>query len=94
MAEGRQELTELELEGVGGAASNLGDLRRYISNSKGERVGIVEVDQIYYYPCSQCGKPTHSGWFGYYCDPCNKRFDKPTRALWTGTEEELKAASL
>ena len=94
MTNGKQELTDLDLEGVGGAGGGIGALRRYISNSKGERVGIVEDDEIYYHPCLKCGKPTHSGWFGYYCDPCNKRYDKPTHVIWFGTEEDLKAASL
>lgn len=93
MTNGKQELTDLEL-GEATAGTSLGDLRRYISNSKGQRIGIVEANGIRYRPCPNCGKPTHSGWFGWYCDPCNKRFDESSYVPWNGTEEELKAASL
>ncbi len=96
MAEQKQVLSEQELDQTTGGESQIkikNKMRIYDRNNNW--IGLRNGDDIEYYPCEKCGRPTHCGTFHrWYCDPCNKNYYSPDTKIWAGTEEELKAASV
>lgn len=94
MAQGKNELTDQELEQAVGAQNISDSTSKYVSNSNGDYVGFYWDNRIMYYPCEKCGKPTHQGFFCWFCDPCDKQYWNPASQIWNGSAEALKAASL
>lgn len=68
-----------------------------IKNARGSECGVRDNMRqiITYRPCPRCGKPMHTDFYTpkWYCDPCNFSEFNPRRETWTGTVEELIAAS-
>lgn len=87
------ELTEAELEQTAGGSDEALE-NDWICNSKAQRVGKITSSGIEYYPCEKCGKPTHQSFIRWYCDPCDKKYWSIDGKHWSGTRDELKAASL
>ncbi len=94
MSDDKLELGDQDLEQTTGAFSPASSARGNINNSRGQIVGKSARGVITYYPCPKCQKPMHAGFFDWYCDPCNYKEFKPKSAVWSGTRDELKAASL
>lgn len=96
MTEQKQALSEHDLEQASGGESLIkikNKMRVY--DNKNRWIGMRSCDDIDYYPCEKCGRPTHCGTFHrWYCDPCNTSYYDPDTKRWNGTEEELKALSL
>ncbi len=89
-----EELDAKDLEkAVGGV---LPANRAEIYNSRGQGMGYKDDDgTIRYCPCEKCGKPMHRGTLAlWYCDPCNDHWREPALKIWSGTQDELSAASL
>ncbi len=99
MTQDKSELTDKDLtQADGGMVTGMPErpTSKTIYNSKNDIVGSQSLinNSITYYPCSKCRKPMHSGWFGWYCDPCNNHEWEAKKEVWTGSVEALKAASL
>ncbi len=94
MADEKLELTDQQLDEACGGKEFV--LPTEIFNSKHQKVGFWPGNgkPIRYVPCDKCGKPMHTGTFGWYCDPCNRRLWSINYYIWKGTEDELKAASV
>ena len=99
MTESKRELTNQELDNACGGDSDItlldiGRATSIVENSKGRRVGEYIDGILYYQPCEVCKKPL---WLNIYKWDCAQgHFETlwPTLVPWTGTEEDLKAASL
>lgn len=93
MTENRCELSDRELDQAAGGFPNDRKIRFY--NSTNELIGYRESNSntIHFVPCDKCGKPMHSGWFGWYCDPCHRHLVFVSHYPWNGTSAELIAAA-
>ncbi len=100
MTQNKRELTNQELDNACGGDSglNIFDLDRAsktVKNSKGRTVGEYIDGILYYQPCNICKKPMWLHIIAWECTVENHSSDTlPSIVPWTGTEEELKAASL
>ncbi len=98
MAENKSELTDKDLtQADGGMVTGMPGrpAAKTIYNAKNDVIGVQLIDDtICYYPCSKCRKPMHSGWFGWYCDPCNNHEWEAKKEVWGGSVDALKDASL
>ncbi len=100
MTQNKSELTDKDLTqadgGMVGGDIPAPETSKSIYNAKHDVVGSQSLtdNSITYYPCSRCRKPMHSGWFGWYCDPCNNHEFSAKEEVWSGSIDDLKAASL
>lgn len=95
MDENKRELAERELnDAAGGNRVQTVGLKESYFNSKNQEVGHKNLPggPILYVPCDKCGRPMHNGWYGWYCDPCNRHLVCINFYEWHGTAEELMNA--
>ncbi len=97
MSEKNYQLSDQELSQTAGGAPSMDSSVKmvYFYNSHDDQIGYRHGvdDYIHYVPCDKCGKPMHNGWFGWYCDPCNRHLVCVSYYRWYGSVEELKAAA-
>lgn len=88
------ELSDAELADV--SAGKLLGPKHWVYDSKGRDVGRTLNLTIAYWPCPNCGRPTHRDWaLRNWCDSCNASwiyYNCPMKP-WAGTVDELKAAA-
>ncbi len=92
MAHEKHELTHQELgQATGAGRTETRGYTTYYYNAKNERIGHCDYPSgpIYYVPCDKCGKPMHWGWYGWYCDPCDRYLCNIHFYEWHGTADEL-----
>lgn len=97
MAEEKHELNDQELkQAAGGNHIRKVGKKESFFNSKNQEVGHRDFPSgpIYYVPCDKCGKPMHMGWFGWYCDPCNRHLFSISFYMWQGSADSLMDASI
>ena len=100
MIKSKRELTDQELDSACGGDTDLDvfDIRRATStveNNAGVTVGEYIDGILYYQPCHVCKKPMRLDVLYWKCtEEGHTATLWPTLVPWTGTEEELKVASL
>ncbi len=83
-------LSDEQLDEVSGGFFNTGIVE--VKDTRGRVVGQYFYGVLQYWPCPNCGRPTHDGAFKLYCDKCDGDWWSLDVKKWPGTEDELKAA--
>ncbi len=64
-----------------------------IEDTRGRICGNMLNNEVYYWPCKKCGRPTHKGWGLFQCDKCDNWFWMIDDTHYSGTESQLKRES-
>ncbi len=102
MAENEHEprpLTDEELELVFGAETLIDWDNdplapvKVVLDSKGREIGKYWKRLAFYWPCPNCGRPTHWSLFRFWCDKCDASWSSLGMKMWSGTVDEFLDAA-
>ncbi len=62
---------------------------KFIFDDSFREIGKIWKSIACYWPCPNCGRPTHYSWFRYWCDKCDASWSSINLKPWPGTPESL-----